>query len=250
MAISTVLLDWDNTIINTNEYKELSKKAVIIGMQSEATEKFRIKLSRKVLEETMEKIRKEKGSNYGKLIDETAAMVCRDLGINDQLKMDRIATAGISAHHKTKYAYFAFLYNEVIETLTLLKKKGLVIGIATAGITHKQIDKINWANLNMLIDEIFVTEQYIQENRVSQSIDIKTKEYFLWIASKLRKDVKEIMMVGDSYSNDIEPSKDAGLTTVHLNRKCSSDEAKGPKADYMVEDLTQIIDIINSINSV
>ncbi|MCX8202401.1 MAG: HAD hydrolase-like protein [Candidatus Micrarchaeota archaeon] len=244
MKISTVLFDWDNTLVNTNEFKELSKRAVIIGMQSEATEKFRIKLSRKVLEETMDKIRKEKGSNYGKLIDETALIVCRNLGINDQLKIDRIATAGISAHHKTKYAYFAYLYNEVIETLTALKSNGITIGIATAGMTHKQIDKINWANLNRLIDEIFVTEQYVNENKMQHSIEIKTKEYFLWIASKLNKDVKEIMMVGDSYSNDIEPSKDAGMITVHLNRKCNTEEVKGPKADFMVEELTQVTKII------
>ncbi|MCS7109300.1 MAG: HAD hydrolase-like protein, partial [Candidatus Micrarchaeota archaeon] len=211
------------------------------------TEKFNIKLSRKVLEDTMDRIRKEKGSNYGKLIDETALVVCRNLGINDQLKIDRIATAGISAHHKSKAAYFAFLYNEVIETLISLKTKGIKIGIATAGITHKQIDKINWANLNRLIDEIFVTEQFVEEMKINQSFDIKTKDYFLWISAKLKKDVKEIVMVGDSYSNDIEPAKDAGLITIHINRRCNGEEIKGPKADFMVEDLTQIIKIIESL---
>lgn len=247
MAIKNVLFDWDNTLLNTSEYKELSKHAIIIGMQSEATEKFKIKLSRKLLEETMDAIRKEKGTNYNKLIDDTASIICRRLGINDQLKIDRIAVAGISAHHKTKYAYFAYLYNEVIDTLISLREIGMRIGIATAGITHKQIDKINWASLNRLIDDIFVTDQYITETGIKQSIDIKTKEYFEWIASKLNKSVSEIIMVGDNYSNDIEPAKDAGLITVHINRKCNS-EIKGAKADYQIEDLMQVVDIVTNLN--
>ena len=249
MAIKTVLFDWDNTIIKTNEFKELSKNATIISMQAEATEKFKIKLSRKLLEETMDKIRKEKGSNYTKLIDETAAIVLKKYNVNDQLKIDRIATAGISAHHKIKAAYFAYLYNEVVETLTTLKQNGIHTGIATAGLTHKQIDKINWANLNRLIDYIFVTEQFIKEKNLDISIDIKTPEYFKWIAEKLKEEITELIMVGDSYHNDIESAKKAGLWTIHLNRKYGGEEIKGEMADYMIEELTSIIDIVNEINS-
>ena len=253
MAIKCALFDWDNTILNTTKFKDLSRNAIIIGIQTEATQKFDIKLSRKVLEETIEKIRKEKGSNYSKLIDESVASVLKKMNIEDQLKIDRIATAGISAHHKVKAAYFSFLFDEVIETLTSLKKKGMIIGIATAGLTHKQIDKVNWANLNQLIDEIFVTEQYIAEacrgTEQKPSIDVKTPEYFKWIAGKLKIETESIVMTGDSYHNDIEPAKKAGLVTIHLVRECNGEEIKGTMADYLVEDLSAVVKIISEINA-
>jgi len=252
MTIKCALFDWDNTIVNTAKFKELSRNAIIIGIQTEATQKFELKLSRKILEETIEKIRKEKGSNYSKLIDESVASVLKKMNIDDQLKIDRIATAGISAHHKIKAAYFSFLFDEVIETLTALKKKGLVIGIATAGLTHKQIDKVNWANLNQLIDEIFVTEQYITEKLKGEEqklpLEIKTPEYFKWIAEKLRIPTESIIMTGDSYHNDIEPAKKAGLVTAHLVRECNGEEIKGTMADYLIMDLSAIIKIISEIN--
>jgi len=249
MVIKTILFDLDYTLIKTDEFKELSKQASIIRMQAEAMDRFKTKIPRKLLDETIDSIRKEKTSNYDKILDETAAFVCKSLGITDQVQIDMIATAGISGHHMIKNAYFAFLYEEVIETLHSLKEAGLQICLATAGKTHKQIDKVEWAHLTNNIDLIFVTQQYITETGTIQSIELKNREFFDWILQKIGRNPNEVIMVGDSYHNDIEPSKNAGIWTVHLSRKCSAENIKGEKTDYLVEDLSTLPKIIIKINS-
>ena len=249
MAIKTVLFDLDYTLVKTGEFKELSKSASIMRMQAEAMNKFRLKIPRKLLEESIEKIRKEKTSNYDRILDEAAAFVCRSLGLTEQTHIDMISTAGISGHHMIKDAYFAFLYDEVVETLHSLKEMGLQICLATAGKTHKQIDKVEWAYLTNDIDLVFVTQQYIQETGAAQMIDMKSKEFFQWILEKIKCEPNEVIMVGDSYPNDIENSKNAGIWAVHLSRKCSGEKVKGEKADYMIEDLASIPKIVEELNS-
>ena len=249
MAIKTILFDLDYTLVKTGDFKELSKSASIMRMQAEAMNKFRLKIPRKLLEESIETIRKEKTSNYDKILDEAAASVCRSLGLTEQTHIDMISTAGISGHHMIKDAYFAFLYEEVVETLHSLKEAGLQICLATAGKTHKQIDKVEWAYLTNDIDLVFVTQQYIQETGTVQTIDMKSKEFFQWILKKIKCEPNEVIMVGDSYPNDIENSKNAGIWTVHLSRKCSGEKVKGEKADYLVEDLTSIPKIVEELNA-
>ena len=249
MAIKTVLLDLDYTLVKTGDFKELSKNASIMRMQAEAMNKFKLKIPRKLLDESIESIRKEKTSNYDKILDEAASAVCRSLGMTDQTQIDMISTAGISGHHMIKDAYFAFLYDEVVETLHSLKEMGLQICLATAGKTHKQIDKVEWAYLTNDIDLVFVTQQYIQETETIQTIDMKSKEFFQWILKKIRCEPNEAIMVGDSYPNDIEQSKNAGIWTAHLSRKCSGEKVKGEKADYLIEDLTSLPKIIEEINA-
>ncbi|VVB73651.1 Glyceraldehyde 3-phosphate phosphatase [uncultured archaeon] len=249
MTIKVVLLDLDHTLVRTDGFKQLSTDASIIRMQAEAMQKFRIRIPRTLLEGTMKEIRSEKGSNYEHLLNETMNKVGPKVGITDQTCLDMVASAGISAHHMIKNAYFAFMFPEVIETLSALKQRGLMLALATAGITHKQIDKINWAQLSSLFDRIYVTEQFIKEKKLTDvSRDIKLPEYFLWISEKVGRSPGEMIMGGDSYPNDIESAKKAGYWTFHVVRSGES-ENKGPAADFVSEDLTKLPQAIDDIDN-
>jgi len=249
MAIKLVLLDLDHTLVRTNDFKQLSTDASIIRMQAEAMQKFRVRIPRTILEGTMKGIRDAKGSNYERLINETVDTVGPKVGITEQTCLDMIASAGISAHHMIKNAYFAFLFPEVIETVSTLKQRGLALALATAGLTHKQIDKINWAQLSPLFDRIYVTEQFIREKKpANASIDIKSPEYFVWILEKERMLAAETIMAGDSYHNDIESAKKGGIWTFHVVRDGES-ESKGSAADFVRENLTTLPQAIDDIDN-
>lgn len=246
-----ILFDLDKTVVDTERFKKLSTDASIVKMQSEAILRFNKRIPRPLLEETINKIRKERGSNYEQAIDETMKSVGPQIGITDQICLDIIANAGITAHHIIKDAYFAFLFPDAIDTLATLRQQGFGTDLATAGITHKQLNKtFLLPDINHLFQMAYVTSQFLKETGAGYAAkDQKTPEFFIWIAKKLSKQPKELLMVGDSYPNDIVAAKNAGLWTAHLIREGAGSDTKGEHADYVIEDLEAVVGIAAKIEA-
>jgi FMN phosphatase YigB (HAD superfamily) len=237
-----VLFDLDKTIVDTERFKRLSTDASIVKMQSEAILRFNKRIPRILLEDTMNKVRKEKGSNYEQAIDETMKVLGPQMGITDQIHLDIIANAGITAHQIIKDAYFAFLFPDAIDSLSNLRQQGFDTYVGTAGITHKQLNKtFLLPDINHLFRMVFVTSQFLKETGASYSMDQKTPEFFIWIAKRLSKQPNELLMVGDSYPNDIVAAKNAGLWTAHLIRGGAGSDTKGEHADKVIEDLEAVV---------
>lgn len=131
------------------------------------------------------------------------------------------------------------LYPKVIETFKALKEKNIKIGVFTSR-SNKSATRL----LKML--EIYdYIDIFIGFNDVN---NFKPDPEGIYLAlNKLNLKPNELMMVGD-HAHDITASKEANIYSVGVRYSYyGSDKLKELGADFIVDDLYQIIDIIKKM---
>ncbi|MBU3904522.1 MAG: HAD family hydrolase [Nanoarchaeota archaeon] len=164
------------------------------------------------------KIRKDL-DDKGRFVDKI-----RQLGVTDDSKLQKIEELYIDAHESI------FLYNDALETLNGLKKRGKILVIITNvdAYAHNKIMKLFPREL---FDFILA----------SHEIGIKKpdKRIFLKLIEKFPVRSEEILMVGDSDEMDIKPAKLLGWKTAFISRN----NKKSKYADYNLTSLRDLLQI-------
>ena len=124
------------------------------------------------------------------------------------------------------------LFSGVIETLHQLKEKGHRIYLITNGFTTIQTPRLKRSGLDSLVDGIFISEQ-IGFNKP----DVAFMEYVSQHIDDFDKD--NSLIIGDSYSSDIQLGLNANIDTVAIT---SNDI---PQATYQLPSFTQILSILD-----
>jgi putative hydrolase of the HAD superfamily len=156
--------------------------------------------------------------------------------VNKQLKIELIGTG--SSHSRIIYfknliynlnitnyftadilnnEYWTVFYNNmklndnIIDLLNFFKKNNIKLGIITNFTLEIQYNKLKYLNILEFFDKIISSEDTLFE---------KPHPYiYLKLLQECNCNSNEILIIGDSYKNDIEPALKLGFNACHLNLK-------------------------------
>lgn len=207
--VRAILFDIDNTLFPSTKFSSLARKNAVCAMIASG---MRASLQNAL--EQLQKITLKYGSNYPRHFNLLVQKFeCKN-------KAYSIA-AGIWAYHCTKASISPF--KGTLDLLGRLRKKGYILCAASRGIETKQWDKLIRLGLDMSFDNVFITKT-------------KNKNFYKKIASKLKLNPSEILMVGDNPKDDILSAKEAGLKTIFISS--SKWGSKSPGADAKLTSLS------------
>lgn len=128
-------------------------------------------------------------------------------------------------------------YNDVIETMIISKKllsylnKRFKLGIASNF----------YGNLETVLNEFSIKDYflYVFDSTV-EGIRKPDSEVFAFTARKLESSFEKIIVVGDSFSKDIEPAKKIGCGTVWLLNKPYKEHSQEESADFIISTVEEL----------
>lgn len=137
---------------------------------------------------------------------------------------------------KKLYMLAAIPYTDTISTLEALKSKNIKLGIITNGAHNLQYKKIELLGIEKYFDEIIISGDY----RTNKP-DVKL---FNIMTNRLNINPQKALFVGDHPVNDINGARNAGYKTVWLNATGNRNCFNVPRADYEINALNEILNII------
>jgi HAD superfamily hydrolase (TIGR01549 family) len=131
------------------------------------------------------------------------------------------------------------LFPEIPELLTLLRNKGYQLGIITNGPTEHQLKKI----------EILGLEKYIPRDLIFISDEVgaakPNPEIFDVAANTIAFSPRELLYVGDSWTNDVTGPSNAGWQAIWFNHR----KRQPMTADYKpLGEVKCLLDIVSVLN--
>ena len=131
------------------------------------------------------------------------------------------------------------LFQEVPELLTLLSNKGYLLGIITNGPTEHQLKKI----------EILGLEKYIPRDLIFISDEVgaakPNPEIFNVAANTIAFSPRELLYVGDSWTNDVTGPSNAGWQAIWFNHRKRQPVTTDYKPLGEVKCLLDILSVLN-----
>ena len=131
-------------------------------------------------------------------------------------------------------------YSFTAPTLISLRNSGLKVGIITNGTSDLQSKKIRLLDLEKYTDEILISGDI--------GIQKPDPEPFNVMSQRLGIPAEELMYVGDHPINDIDGSRNAGYTPVWVKTTGYWCFEEIPRAEYEVETVAEIPDLVSQIN--
>lgn len=134
------------------------------------------------------------------------------------------------------------LFPKVREVLNFLKTTSRKIVIISDGKAHVKLHKLHSAGLSLDADYIVSSEEV--------GVEKPAVQIFLLALHKSHLHPEEVIMVGNKYSSDIVGARAADIISVRANI-VKNKEDQPPKnrkdAEYVIENMGELIDIINKI---
>lgn len=219
--IKAILFDLDNTLVDFMKMKRLASEAAVSAMVD-----YGLKMNE---QKAMEKLFK----------------MYNDYGFEDQTIFDRfikdvqgyldyrILAGAITAYRKVKAGNLA-TYPHARYTLIRLREKGLKLGIVSDAPEKQAWLRLAELNLMEFFDIIIAVGGTGMEKPHKMPFEKALKEL------KLTPD--EILFVGDNPERDIKGAKAVGMKTALA--KYGQIKTEGPNADYTLNDIKDLLDII------
>jgi len=242
--INLVGFDLDDCLFDSTG---LSERARIKGI--EAMIDLGLKIDRQDAFDMIHEIVKEHGSNFGMHYDyfiRRLNHLRNDINLSYNTQYKYIAAA-IIAYHKEKVESI-MLYDDVEECLTTLKTKGIKSIIISDGSPVKQNEKILRLGLDKLIDFVFITNEI--------GIKKPNPKLFDYCLDMVGVKGSEALYIGDRIDMDIIPAMKCGIHAIYIHRggkydyyNESQEIPDEDKPDYEISSLSEIFNIIDTINN-
>ncbi len=127
-------------------------------------------------------------------------------------------------------------FPHLISMLEGMKRKSIRLGMITNGRDPFQMDNIDALGIRAYFDVILVSE--------SEGIKKPNPEIFKRAMDKLKVKPDQCLFLGDHPINDVDASKKAGMTTVWKK----DTQWTNVDADYVIDDLAEMIGIVDKLN--
>jgi len=225
--LKAVIFDIDNTLLDFMKMKSDSISAAVDGMILAGMDIDKESATKEIFT-----IYDNKGYEHQEVLNE---FIINNLGAINY----KYLAVGIVEYKKAREESL-HLFPDVIPTLKKLKELGLKLGIASDAPSREA-----WIRLYML--ELHNTFQDVVTFN-DTGFHKPAKEPFVKIAEKLNVSLDECMMVGDWPERDIKGGNSLGMTTAFA-RYGSTLEVDDSGADYDLDSVGEIIDIVKDINS-
>ena len=225
--IKAILFDLDNTLL---DFMKMKNSAINAAVKSMIFAGLNIK-KEKALQDIY-KIYEEYGYEYQEVFD---------LFLKDTIgKVDyKILAAGIISYKKAKENSLT-LYKNVDKTLLKLTKMGLRIGVISDAPSREAWIRICSMNLEHIFDTVITLHE--------KGIHKPSPEPFKQAMKDLDVLPNETIMVGDWPERDIKGANEVGMKTAFAKYGDTFDTINSG-ADYELEDISDLIDIIQNINN-
>jgi putative hydrolase of the HAD superfamily len=225
--IKAIVFDLDNTLVDFMLMKRRAIEAAIPAMIDAG-----LKLPPEEIKALIDEIYKEKGIEYQKVFDE---LLNKAIGRVDH----KILSAAIVAYRRAREASLV-PYPNVYPTLIQLIKLGMKLGIVSDAPALEAWLRLSSLNFQYLFDAI-VTFDDTNERKPSPVPFIK-------ILEALNVQPSESIMVGDWAERDIVGAAQVGMKTAFA-RYGDTFNTQNPNADYELNDISELIDIVKKENN-
>ncbi len=223
--IKGVIFDLDDTLYNSSEFVNIARREAVKSMIDAG---LNINFDKAM--EILNRIIKDKGSNYGKHFDDLVKAI---LGRYEP----KIIATGIITYHNVKVALLR-PYPYTIKTLLELKNFGLKLGVLTDGLAIKQWEKLIRLGIHPFFDDVITSEEF--------GLGKPHLEFFKYGLDRLNLNPEETIYVGDRVDKDIQPAKELGMITVRI-LKGKYKNMKDDVSDYQIKNIYELIDIIKKL---
>lgn len=226
--ISAVVFDLDNTLVDFMAMKRQAVDAAINAMIDAG-----LKLTRDEIQARIDAIYKERGIEFQNVFDQ--------LLYNEFQKVDfKILSAGVVAYRRAREAALV-PYPHVYKTLVELVKMGLKIGVVSDAPAREAWLRLTYLNLHHLFDHIVTFED--------TGMRKPDPAPFKKILQLLHVHPSEALMIGDWAERDVVGAAKVGMKTVFARYGDTFGTVES-NADYEVNDVSELIEIIRNENKV
>jgi putative hydrolase of the HAD superfamily len=224
--IKAVIFDLDNTLVDFMLMKRQAIDAAINAMRDAG-----LKLSTEKIRERIDQIYSERGIEFQNVFDE--------LLFSEFSKVDyKILSAGVIAYRRAREAALVS-YPHVTMTLIDLSKMHMKLGVVSDAPAREAWLRLCYLNLHHLFDAVVTFEDTGKRK--------PDPEPFRKILDLLNIKPSEALMVGDWAERDVVGAAKVGMKTVFA-RYGNTFGTEVSNADYNIDDITQVIDIVREQN--
>ena len=225
--IRLIIFDLDNTLTDFIRMKDKSIDAAVKAMIDSGVD-----LPADKIREMIFSIYDDEGIEYQKVFDKLLVNLCGEVDY-------KALAAAIVAYRKAREAALV-LYPHVNRTLLALVKKGLKLAVISDAPRKEAWLRLCYLQLQHIFDKVVAFEDS-GEHKPSPAP-------FRMVLNELEVEPKEAIMVGDWPARDIVGASELGITTVFARYGDTfGTEVSG--ADYDIDDISRILDIVEEINS-
>ncbi|MEQ7030434.1 HAD family phosphatase [Enterococcus avium] len=180
-------------------------------------------------------------TNFDELIGQSYNMLYETLrkfiGSNDSLNEIKRRFEAYNAIAYESINYQQLFRKELLPILKWAKSKGVLLAVASSSTYEHIIEVLNSCNIKNYFDVIYSGE-FVEESKPNPAIYLNTLE-------KLNVSANQAITIEDSYYG-ISAAKAAGITTIaYKEMRAAIDQSA---ADYLVEDMTEAYEIIQTLN--
>lgn len=225
--IKAVVFDLDNTLVDFMLMKRQAVDAAIHAMRDAG-----LNLSVEEIKKRIDEIYEVKGMEFQTVFDE--------LLYNEFSKIDyKILSAGVLAYRRAREAALV-PYPHVYLTLMELMKMHLKLAVVSDAPSKEAWLRLTYLNLHHMFD-VVVTFDDTGERKPSPGP-------FKKVLERLNVQPKEALMVGDWAERDVVGAAQVGMKTVFA-RYGDTFGTQVSHADYDVDDIAQLIEIVKKENN-
>lgn len=225
-SFKAVIFDLDNTLLDFMKMKDAAVRSAVDAMVEAGLEADKEPAVKAIWE-----IYNQKGYEFQEVFND---YLRQRLGSVDY----KYLAAGIVAYRRAKEASLV-LYPRVNRTLLALAKRGLKLGVVSDAPSREAWMRLCYLNLHHMFDAVVTFDDTGKHK--------PAPEPFHEICNLLEIQAHEALMVGDWPERDLEGAKRVGMATAFA-RYGSNNLAGASSADYDLEDIYQLIDIVEAHN--
>jgi putative hydrolase of the HAD superfamily len=226
--VKAVIFDLDNTLLDFKKMKEQGVRAAIGAMIEAGLEYDEEKAYDEIFD-----IYHEKGWEYRLIFD--------DFLLNTIGKIDnKLLAAAIVAYRRAKEATL-LVYPNVRKTLIHLVKHGIKIAVVSDAPSREAWMRIYYLNLHHVFDLVLTYD----DSKVHKPSPIP----FKLALEKLKIKPEEALMIGDWPERDVVGASQVGIKTIFA-RYGDTVSVDKSGADWEVDDIYEIVNIVDELNSV
>ena len=202
--LDALFCDVDDTLYSSTGFADLARDRAI-----EAMTKAGLRVEPERIRSMLSEIISEYSSNFPYQFDELLLRLPADTyrPVNQAL----IVASAVVAYHDTKFRELE-PYEDVREVLAGLRRRGLRLGVITAGVPIKQAEKLLRLRLVDLIEPawIFITEE----------MELSKQDPRLWrdVCKRAGLEPGRSAYVGDNPIRDVDPPNEVGMVTFLVRR--------------------------------
>ena len=223
--IKAVIFDLDNTLVDFMKMKRRAIEEAIPAMIDAG-----LKITTEDANRIIDEIYKEQGIEYQQVFDVFLQRVLK--------KVDyKILSAGIVAYRRAREA--ALIPYPHVYPLHKLMKMGIKMGILSDAPVKEAWLRLAYLNFHHIFDTV-VTFEDTGERKPNSAP-------FLMILKKMEVEASQALMLGDWAERDIVGAANVGMKTAFA-RYGDTFNTKQHNADYELNDINELIDIIISEN--